>query len=515
MSRHTTHTNRSRRRALAIAGAAGIAAALSVPAAASATIWTPVDSGTSDTISALSHRADRTVLGTTTGKIQVVGAGLRRQYPGKAVTDIAVSPNGMMAIALFAGGYEARSTDGGMTWGDAMSVDSYHPELNYCRGSAGPVVAKTPIGQDATSITWADDNVAYMTTNLPNSLLKTTDGGASWHELNRKPDGTCNWGTLGELTDVATIPGTSTVMAIGRSFGKVWFSTNAMTSAPAARGEAVNCYSEQPSIAVDTLDPTRVIAGDGCNGALNMRLSTNSASSFSTLQNLPAQNANQGIKGVSYVGGTAIWAGRAGHIFTSTDTIRSYDQPADGALLTNEWRAVSAYSGTNAAVGGVGGALIVTSAANSIPVPVLPTPTPTPTLVTTPGTTPGAGSGSSGGAKVIPVGKAVTTVPGGGATVTLTGPKTCVKATGKLKLKVKMRKLQIKHNKIVKLKRVDFYLDGKRVTKDRKSPFKATIKLKRQNVQSGSTHVVTAKGYIKVKKGKAPRIKQQIKFTVC
>lgn len=509
LSTHPRATARPRRRvALAVAGASVAAVGLAAPQVASAGIWTPVASGTTDTISAVSHRAERTVFGTTTGKVHVVGAGQRGSWPGLTVTDLATSPSGNTVVATLSGGKYARSADGGLTWGAAIDLYSYRVAETGCRSSAQPPLPLAPIGQDATSVAWASDSVGYMTTNLGSSLQQTTNGGVSWSEINRAADGVCRLGSLGELTDVAPVVGSNSVYLIEKSFGGIWFSSDAFAGAPSKRDDALNCFTERPSLAVDSADPSRLVAGDRCGGRLNMPRSIDSGASFSSPDVIPEVNASQGIHDVSYVGGTAIWAGNGGHVFTSINSIQAYDQPADGALATTEWRTVDAYSAANAAIGGVGGALAVSAAANT-----------TPPLPTLPGTGTGTGTGPGTGAGTTipgttPGGTSTGKLPGGGASLTLTGPtSTCVASGASFNATLKMRKLQIKNNKIVKLTRVDFYLNKKRIKIDRKAPFKQKITVPAS--APGTIHTLKAKGFVKVKKGKAPKRTQTVKFAVC
>ena len=65
-----------------LAVAAASAALLSATATASAGIWTAVPSGTTETITALDHRADKTVFGTANGKIFTLAGGQRKDFPG-------------------------------------------------------------------------------------------------------------------------------------------------------------------------------------------------------------------------------------------------------------------------------------------------------------------------------------------------------------------------------------------------------------------------------------------------
>ncbi len=78
---------------------------------------------------------------------------------------------------------------------------------------------------------------------------------------------------------------------------------------------------------------------------------------------------------VDFAGGTVLAAGDAGMVLNSIDGANFFYNDADGALATTAWRAAGLASATAGAIGGVGGKLAVTSAANSVPDLVAPTGT--------------------------------------------------------------------------------------------------------------------------------------------
>jgi hypothetical protein len=85
---------------------------------------------------------------------------------------------------------------------------------------------------------------------------------------------------------------------------------------------------------------------------------------------------------VDFAGGTVLAAGDSGLIMNSVDgkTFFYMDSP----LATSRWNAVGLASAVDGAVGGDGGRLVVTGAANSIPVTPVATPVPTPVPTSTP-----------------------------------------------------------------------------------------------------------------------------------
>ncbi|MDQ8042966.1 MAG: hypothetical protein AAGC46_01860 [Solirubrobacteraceae bacterium] len=488
----------------AVLAASAVVAAVFAPAAHADAVWTPVASGTTETITAIDHRATSTVFGTSGGKIfRLSGSPLTSapvaSFGGASIIDIALNPSGTRGVAVLSGGRVSRSADGGQTWSLPIQLKTHSPSENTCPFT--PSGTPSNLASEATSVGWASDAVGYVTDGLKGSLEKTADGGSSWTEISRTPSGTCLYGAT--AVQVAPIVGSDSVYVLddGNNIGAT---TNAF-GATSTRGYFVG----EPSFAVDSADPSRLIGG-------HLSVSDDSGVTFHGVQVSPADTVISPTRDTSFVGGTAIWVGDNGDVFTSVDGTNAYRQPATGADATRAWRAVSAASASDAMVGGVGGALVLSSTASSIPTVVVPAPTPTPIPISapapspTPSPAPGAGTGGAG-AGVTPAGKSVVTLPG--ATVTLQGPTTCVKAGSAFTATMSMRRIAIKNNRIVKLTRVDFSVDGKRAKIDRKAPFKQRLTVPAS--AAGTLHTLKAVGYIKVTKGKAPRKTQTVKFRSC
>lgn len=135
-----------------------------------------------------------------------------------------------------------------------------------------------------------------------------------------------------------------------------------------------------------------------------------------------------------------------------------------------------------------------------------------PVVVTAaPGTTPPPGT------TVIPPGTAnprpTTTVTVAGGTVTLAGPKRCISPGGSFTATLSFKKQRRKGSKFVKVTRVDFYIDKKRVKIDRKAPFRQKLTVK--NLAAGTKHTLKARATIKVRRGKSPKKSISTTFSVC
>ncbi len=280
---------------------------------------------------------------------------------------------------------------------------------------------------------------------------------------------------------------------------------------------------------------------------------------------------------VALAGGSAIAVGDGGVILTSPDGLKAYNQPADGTEATTGWRAVDKFDAGNAAVVGAGGKLVVSTQASSIPDLVAPAGTisgpvdaiagqPTtytanvadnaggsgidpssfqwsatgvPTATGNPAaiTFPSAGyytlkvtfkdlAGNAAEAtlsvtvkaptpvSVKPVKTTVTKtvqVPGGSITVGV--PRKCVAPGGSFTATLSFKRSKKKGTKKVKVTKVEFYIDGKRVKTDKKAPFRQTLTVKK--LKAGTKHTLKARATIKVKKGRSPKKSVSAKFSVC
>lgn len=105
------------------------------------------------------------------------------------------------------------------------------------------------------------------------------------------------------------------------------------------------------------------------------------------------------------------------------------------------------------------------------------------------------------------------TVTVAGGTVTLTAPRTCVPAGTTFTARLSFKRSRKKGSRFVKVRRVDFFIDRKRVKVDLKAPFTQRLSVKR--LRAGTTHTLRARAYIKVRRGKAPKKSITTTFRVC
>jgi hypothetical protein len=186
------------------------------------------------------------------------------------------------------------------------------------------------------------------------------------------------------MTDATFLPANpDNAIFVDQSFGELFASSNATQVTPTGvriSSGTVNAFDGNPRIARDANNPNRLwvvdhqASGSGC-GTLCLEVSTDGGNNSTSATFPNDTHVNGGLYGVSSQGGVEVAAGSGGEIFTSIDGTNFYNQPADGTLATENWRAEGAFDAAHAAVGGVGGALAVTSAANTIPDIIAPTGT--------------------------------------------------------------------------------------------------------------------------------------------
>jgi len=349
------------------------AAALAAAPSASAGIWTPVASNTTEDITAVDQRGPGDVLyATANGKIFRNGV-QQLSAPGVSFTDIALNPSGTVGLASAANGRLYRST--GATWAPvALGNPTRAPSSSSpCGGNATTTTA--PVTGNLVAVGWKDDSTAYVPATDEGVVLKTTNGGTNFTDVSRQVDGTCRAGTNDVFSDVSVVPGTDLLYLVGRNFGARFFSSNGLASTAGRRGDtAANCFTQPQRIAVDPANPNRSFVVSGCSGSLQFGFSADAGVSYDISLDYVNGSGDDlsGLSNVSLAGGSALAVGKAGAILVSPDGVKAYFQRADGIDLTTDWFAADKSTAGDAAVGGRGGRLITTTQANTIPDVVKP-----------------------------------------------------------------------------------------------------------------------------------------------
>lgn len=408
---------------------------LVVAGRAQAATWTPVASGTTDDITAVEYQAaDRFWFATANGKIfRRVGGSFQQvvSKPGVVFKDLEFQDGGgLVGFAVGTNGTVLRSSDGGATWTSIALTGGRQTEVNNCSGAAQPL-------GDAESIRFAGNARAWIAAG-GSQVFRTVDGATpanvgstagGWAYVNKNGDGSCR--ITDDVDDLFPVPGSDAVYFVSKDFGAVFFSSDALASTAAKKpGSAGNGFQQTRRVAGDPANPNRMwsVLPSGTGGSYYGRTTDGWANASTwTLANPDRGDFTKGTD-VDYAGGTVLAAGTAGQILESVDGASFYLDPAPGALATTDWNAVSLASGTDAAIGGVGGQLVVSTNASTVPDIVAPTATisgPVTVVAGQPATYTANAADNAGGSGVNPGSFAWTSVgtPGGtGNPVTLRFP---------------------------------------------------------------------------------------------
>jgi methionine-rich copper-binding protein CopC len=430
-----------------------------VPAAAAhaASIWTPLSSGTTDTISSIVYQSPtRFWYATTNGKIEyfngssfVAGAGIT---PGENFTDLAFQPTSVVGGPGTSGLYGYAVASNGDVWQTSNGGVSWTPvPPPVTRTSCTDPNPATAAETELNAVAWSSSSTAFLLGN--NSTLdKATNANTptpAFTEINKTGSGGCAAQGLDttptNLTD-ATFLATNPLdgFVISQNFGSLYATSNGFASGTKL-SEMVNNFQGNPRLAQDPANPNRVWAvdhaagGGGCD-ELCLQFSTDGGvtDAHATFPNDTTPSV--GLFDISSQGGTEVTAGTGGEIFNSVDGSRFYLQRAAGALATENWRAEDAFDAAHAAVGGEGGALVVTASANVIP----GTTAPLPSAGLNPTTTSTGGATITIYKTVIVTGRTPRYVP---LKVSATHPRSIVATilTGKGKHRVASARLRLRH----------------------------------------------------------------------
>ena len=340
-----------------------VLAVSSAPAAAQS-IWTPVATPNTEEIAAIEYRDAFLRYATSSGKIfRRQGDGTFAQeftVPGRQFHELEFNPSGTVGLAGADNGKLYRFNG---SWSEvSLANDTWGHE---CFGP-NPPPSGTPAG-NVVGIAWSSDTTAWLVTGEYGLVLRSTDGGQSWIDVNRQGNGTCEIND--EFTDVITVPGSATELyLVSETFATLYRTADAFTTPAVKRSSLVNCFGIRMVAAIDPATPSRISALGPCEGTLHWGFSADSG------QNKNYTNSG-GAKLYDIAAGPGYFlaAGDTGQIESTHDGTTVYSLPAGGAQATTNWRAIDVASGTRAVVGGAGGALALTEAANTIPDTTPPT----------------------------------------------------------------------------------------------------------------------------------------------
>lgn len=345
--------------------------ALAVASSAHASIWTPLESGTTDEISAIEYQTPtRFWFATTNGRIysRRPNGSLAQELsaPGVVFNDIAAQRDGGVVLAVGNDGEIWRSFDDGRSFRRVTGLPSI--PAGGCPGN-GP---GRPFGH-AYSVAFASDSRVYVT-GSDFAILRSDDAGSTFREVNKRSSVSCRvgQGDAGTAVTDAEFLNEDVGYFIGASFPAHYKTADGLTGVSPGRGQALGAVSgSYPRLALDRTNPTRQWVAGRCGGCL----------SYTTTEGLtwsPASYPNGGRVGflrpydIEYSWGTVLAAGDGGQIVTSLDGVHFWFQPADGALENADWHAVDLADAARGAVGGPHGKLAITDLAYTLPDTVAP-----------------------------------------------------------------------------------------------------------------------------------------------
>jgi hypothetical protein len=347
--------------------------------AQAASIWTPLNSGTTSTITSIDYQSPtRFWYATSNGTIAfwngsafVAGT----NTPGETFVDLAFQPGGSVGYAVTSNGHVWHSTNNGVSWSQLAAIQT---ETSCTDATPVPV-------SELNAVVWASSTTAYLLGDN-NTLEKATNADAGspvFTEIN-KNGATCSAQTdssTRNLSDATFLPANPLDgVMVTQDFGALYGTSNGFASGTKITDGTVNNFTGNPRIAQDASNPNRIWVADhepggaSC-GELCLMLSTDGGTNSTHASFANADSPVVGLYDVSSEGGVEVAAGSGGAIYTSVDGTNFYNQPADGALATENWRAEDAYDAAHAAVGGENGALAITATASTIPDITAPTGT--------------------------------------------------------------------------------------------------------------------------------------------
>jgi hypothetical protein len=342
-------------------------AALLVPvgaARAQSSLWTQVvNSGTDFAITAVEYQSDdRLWYATEKGEIiRRVGDFPQTQLPrtGIPFNDIDFQPGGDVGIAVGNSGTVYRTTDGA-TWNLVSGLQTLDHD---CVSGQDTLEA---VSGDLLSVTWADASTVYIS-GTERAVLRSTNAGVTFAEWNKQPNQKCRTRELvRDITDTVFSGGVGYLVSDGTGTPQTWRTADGLATDVLPRARAVECGT-RPRLALDPADLDRLWAVDRCSTAEAFRYSEDGGITFATV-GLPGDVQN-GLNDVAVAPRTLIAVGNSGEILISKDGRTASRWPGAGTLGNHNWRSVDLADGAKGAIGGDGGVLLMTTLADTVPVP--------------------------------------------------------------------------------------------------------------------------------------------------
>jgi photosystem II stability/assembly factor-like uncharacterized protein len=379
-----------------------------VPAAAAAAnavpLWTPITTGTTDNITAISTpSAGELVFTTSDGHIYYLNSGgtFTQATLSPTTTEdfnsVAMSQDGTNGVAVGNDGTIYYSSDSGEQW----TAVTPKPQ-DYTSGDCTGWSNKGTLTDALYSVKYvpgtAPPYTVYITGNNSDILRATDDGGAgqpTFTEINKSSTPFANpanteypycladsGGGGGQaFTDTAWINSTTGYL-LSNSFGDYFGTTDGLTDTAGGTTEvsadgSLNGQTQPPGnkLALDLSNPSD--AWDAGSGGFTegIEYTTDGGIDWNTVTYANTGESNT-LNDIANEGTTVVAVGDNGDIWNSSDGVNFNDQVAAAPNSTTDWNAVAMVPGTTTAyVGGNNGAMVATTRANEPPDPTPPTGT--------------------------------------------------------------------------------------------------------------------------------------------
>jgi hypothetical protein len=360
-----------------------MAASLLAPASSvtAASIWTPVESGTTHDITGIEYQsADRFWYVTGTGEVfkrRPDGSFDLRYGPSSLpLNDIEFQIGGQIGFAVGNGGQVLRSVDAGETW---ASVNTGGQPIPVSESTNFPQCDTTQPLADVNSVRFAGNNRVYifaqgaqLARSQPGNPADVGAAG-TWTDANRDTKGTASTADdtckvppgAGGMDDGFFVPTTPDVGYICTGyFGKVYLTSDNLASAASERpANCGNGSGPDRHMTGDPDNPNRMWAVNpqGADRGFTRYTEDGWQTSFPFKIGNPEERSFSSPYDVDFSGGTVVAVGSDGLIINSVNGRKFFYNGASGDLAQTEWRAVGLATATEGAVGGVGGKLVVSS----------------------------------------------------------------------------------------------------------------------------------------------------------
>jgi photosystem II stability/assembly factor-like uncharacterized protein len=344
---------------------------------ARASVWTPVASGTTETITAIEYEGPggRFIFATGAGHIYYrdsSGSFAQASGPAGGIVFNDIEMHGLFGYAVGNANQVWRTKNNGKDWTQITGL--------VATSSSSCDNVDTPFSGDLRFVRWADDNTVYMGGRQPGffdapvvfkSVNAAADPGPpAFTDVNHN-------GTSCKIPanpDDAFFTSANSGTFTAGTFGEMFRTSDGLAST-ASEAAADGGNGGPHSLAGDQANSNRQWdVGSGSPGGASFARTEDGWANETPFRFKNEEDTQPPTPyDISFAGGTVLVAGNAGEILNSIDGGNFFFQRADGGLQTRDWRAADLASGSQGAVGGIGGSLVISDQLNTVPDVIPPT----------------------------------------------------------------------------------------------------------------------------------------------